>query len=111
MLLPMFGFILALIVVGGLASLVNVGDPHHARLAPYIGFISLFAGIGALCLSFGVALSLSYILGSERWSGLGFFGGYAVGLFGGAVFGFWRAIEHRRKFEAAHEYPYFGRGE
>ena len=103
MLLPMFGFMLALIVVGGLASLVAVGDPHHARLAPYIDFTSLFAGVGALCLSFGLALSLGYILGSEWWSGLGFFGGYATGLLGGAVLGFRHALERRRRVEAAHE--------
>ena len=103
MLLPMFGFILALIVAGGLASLVAVGDPHHARLAPYIGFTSLFAGIGALCLSFGLSLSLGYVLGSEWWSGLGFFSGYAVGLLGGAALGFRRAFERRRRAGAAHE--------
>ena len=31
MLLPMFGFVMTLIVVGGLASLVAAGDPGHAR--------------------------------------------------------------------------------
>ncbi len=103
MLLPMFGFILTLLVVGGLASLVAVGDPHHARLAPYIGFTSLFAGIGALFLSFGLAISLGFVLGSEWWSGLGFFGGYAVGLFGGAVLGLWRAFERRQEVETVRE--------
>ena len=103
MLLPMFGFILALIVVGSLASLVAVGDPQHARLAPYIGFTSLFAGIGALCLSFGLSLLLGYVLGSEWWSGLGFFSGYAIGLLGGAVLGFLRALERQRRVKAAHE--------
>src|SRR4051812_48840399 len=100
MLLPMFGFILGLIVVGGLATLVAVGDSHHARLAPYIGFTSLFAGIGALCLSFGLSLLLGYVLGSEWWSGLGFFGGYAIGLAGGAVMGFRRACERRHRVRA-----------
>ena len=103
MLLPMFGLILALIVVGGLASLVAVGDPYHARFAPYVGFTSLSAGIGALCLSLGLALSLGYVLGSERWSGPGFFGGYAVGLLGGAVIGFRHALGRRRGVEATHE--------
>ncbi len=103
MLLQMFGFILTLLVVGGLASLVAVGDPRHARLAPYIGFTFLFAGIGALSISFGLALSLGFVLGSEWWSGLGFFGGYAVGLVGGAVFGLWRAFERRQRVVATHE--------
>jgi hypothetical protein len=81
MLLPMFGFILTLLVVGGLAGVVAVGDPYHALVAPYIGFV----------------------IGSEWWSELGFFGGYAVGLCGGAALGFWRAFERRCRVEAAHE--------
>ncbi len=44
MLLQMLGFILALLVVDGLGTLVAIGDPINARLAPYIGFTSLFAG-------------------------------------------------------------------
>jgi hypothetical protein len=103
MLLPMFGFIFALLVVGGLANLVAVADPRHARFALYLGFTSLFAGIGALCLSLGLALSLGYVLGSDWWSGPGFFGGYAVGLVGGSVLGFRRAYERQRRVEAANE--------
>jgi hypothetical protein len=103
MILPMFGFVLALLVIGGLASLVAVGDPHHSRLATFIGFTSFFAGSGALLLSFGLSLSLEYVLGSEWWSGLGFFGGYALGLLGGAAFGFRRAFARRRRIETAHE--------
>jgi len=48
MLLTMFGFVMTLIVVCGLVSLVAVGDPLHARLAPFIGFVALSAGLGAL---------------------------------------------------------------
>ena len=49
--MPMFGLIVALIVIGGLGSLVEYGDPKHARVAPFIGFVCLFAGLGALLLS------------------------------------------------------------
>lgn len=97
MLLPMFGFILVLLVIGSLASLVAVGDPHHSRLAAFIGFTFLFAGISTLCFSFGLAFLLGYILGSDWWGGLGFFGGYVVGLLGGGLFGLQRAFERQRK--------------
>lgn len=48
MVMPMLGFLSVLIVVGGLATLVAVGDPRHTRIAPYLGFVFLFAGL-ALC--------------------------------------------------------------
>ena len=104
MLLPMFGFVLALLVVGALASLVAIGDPHQTRLALYIGFVSLFAGIGALCLSFGLAWLIGIIFRSETVGGMGFFVGYIIGGLGGAAFGLKRAFVRRRKIETdAHE--------
>lgn len=48
MILPMFGLLMVLIVIGGLGTLVAVGDPRNARLAPYIGFVSLIGALGAL---------------------------------------------------------------
>ncbi len=99
MLLPMFGLLSVLIVVGGLACLVAVGDPNHARLAPYIGFVCLFAGLGAaLC---AVALGLiGEVLRSEVLSGLGFLTGYVFGGLGGALFGFKRAMRLREQVES-----------
>ena len=99
MLLPMFGFILTLLVAGGLASLVAIGDPDHTRLATYVGFVSLFAGIGALCLSFGLAWLVGIIFRSETVAGVGFFTGYVIGGLGGAAFGLKRAFERRRRIE------------
>lgn len=93
MLMPMFGFILTLLVVGGLGALVAVGDPQNARLAPYIGFVALFAGIGALSLSLLLALIGEEILRSDTVAGLGFFGGYVLGGLGGAIFGFDRPFD------------------
>ncbi len=101
MLLPMFGFLLALIVVGGLASLVAVGDPRHARWAPFIGFVALFAGIGALFLSLGLAWLLGAIFRSETVAGVGLLGGYVVGGLGGAALGLKRALMRRRRIEVA----------
>lgn len=80
MLLPMMGFLLALIVVGVLGSLVAYADPH-AGLAPYLGYPPLFAGLFALCLSIGSGVLgdyLDHLLGTLSLSGLGFFGGYAL---------------------------------
>lgn len=99
MLLPMFGFILALIVTGGLASLVAVGDPRHARRALFIGFVALFAGLGALLLSLGLAWLLGAIMHSDAAAGVGFLGGYVLGGIGGAAFGLKRALLRRRRLE------------
>ena len=90
MLLPMFGLIIVLIVVGALASLVAIADPQHASLAPYLGFTSLLAGTGALLLSLvlsGIGNVVDTSTGSQVLSGLGFFFGYAIGGVGGAVAG------------------------
>jgi hypothetical protein len=91
MLLPMFGFIIALLVIGALANLLTIGDPNNSRLAFYVRFIFLFSGVGALCLSICFTL-LFTILGYEQWSGVGFFSGYFIGLLGGAFLGFQRTV-------------------
>ena len=100
MLLPMFGLLLVLIVVGGLASLVAVGDPNHARLAPYIGFVCLFAGLGAVAFSALLALIGGVVLQSQGLSELGFFVGYIFGGLGGAVVGLKRAVKRRERIES-----------
>jgi hypothetical protein len=91
MLLPLAGFTLTLIIVGALAILVATGDPRHARLAPFIGFSFLLAGLGALslCLVLGLlGMALDHLTELPQiFSGLGFFLGYAVGGLGGAVSG------------------------
>jgi hypothetical protein len=99
MVLPMLGFLSVLIVVGGLATLVAVGDPTSWRIAPYLGFVFLFAGLGALLLSFSLAL-IGELPGSEELTGIGFFAGYAIGGLGGGVFGLTRAAKRRRRIES-----------
>lgn len=99
MLLPMFGFMAALLVVGGLGTLVAVGDPRNARLAPYIGFVCLFAGLGALSFSVILILIGGVIFHSETLAGLGLFVGYFLGGLGGVGFGFYRAIHRRHRIE------------
>jgi hypothetical protein len=100
MILPMFGLLIFLIVVGGLATLVAVGDPRHARFAPYLGFVFLFAGLGALLLSVGLALLGEVLLRSEALSMLGFFGGYAFGGLAGALLGFIRAVKRQPQLDS-----------
>jgi hypothetical protein len=95
MMLPMLGFLFALIIVGALASLVAVGNFHRAPLALFIGFTSLFAGIGALVLSMGLGFlgeTLNHHLGMKTLDGLGFFGGYTFGGLGGALLGLRSAL-------------------
>jgi len=104
MLMPMFGFIFTLLVVGGLGTLVAIGDPENARLAPYIGFTALFAGLGALSVSSLLAVIGYQLRGSETAAGLGLFGGYIFGGLGGAAFGFVRALRRRARIKSdAHE--------
>ena len=100
MLMPMFGFISTLLVVGGLGTLLAIGDPRNARLAPYIGFTALFAGLGALLLSLLLLLIGEQVLRSETLGGLGFFGGYALGGLSGALFGLYRAFRRHMRIES-----------
>ena len=100
MLLPMFGLLIVLMVAGGLASLVAVADPNHARLALYIGFVSLFAGLGAVFFSAVLALIGEVIFQSHDLSGVGFLAGYIFGGLGGAVFGLKRAVKRKARIES-----------
>ena len=102
MLLQMFGFVFALLIVGGLATLVAVADRQYARAAPYIGFTALFAGLGALSLSLLLALIGYQLFGPETGFVLGFYCGYAIGGLGGAVFGFTKALRRRNVNRPVH---------
>ena len=94
-------FIFALVVIGGLATLVAIGDPHNSsRLTLYVGFTALFAGLGAASLSIILAVIGTKLFESDTLTGLGFFGGYIVGGVGGAAFGFYRALLRRRRIDA-----------
>lgn len=91
MILPMYGFVFALIVVGGLASLVAAADREYAPAAAYLGPVALFAGLGGLCLSVALPLLAGKLFQSEALAGAGFVGGYVAGLLGGAALGLRRA--------------------
>ena len=100
MILPMMGFVFGLIVLGGLASFVAAADGRHARLAVYVGPISLFAGLGALLLSMGLPVLCEQALGLRALEGLAFFGGYGAGMLGGAALGLRRAFKIQRRLES-----------
>ena len=61
MLLPMIGFFVALLAVGGLGSLVAMADPTRAQYFPYT-MAMLFSGIGVLGLVFAFG-SLPGVIG------------------------------------------------
>jgi len=100
MVMPMMGFVFGLIVLGGLASLVAAADGRYARLAVYVGPISLFAGFGALLLSMGLPVLCEQAFGLRALEGLAFFGGYGVGMLGGAALGLRRAFKIQRRLES-----------
>lgn len=92
MLLPMFGFLFALMLLGAVTLPAAFADRRHPALtpkpyAPYVGFGALFAGLGAFVLSLGLA-ALGYVLTrSDTLSAFGFLGGYVLGGCGGAALG------------------------
>ena len=106
MILPMFGFIIVLIVVGGLGTLVAVADPFRSRLALYAGFVSLAAGVGALCLSLFFLWIATIAVSSQTLSGVAFFVGYALGAIGGGLFGLRIAVRRRKRFSSNGEASY-----
>lgn len=85
MLLPMMGFFLALLTVGGLGSLVAMADPTRARFFP-LTMAMLLSGLGVWgwLLILG---SLGENIGPEAADTLGFLG-IPVCAVGGALLGF-----------------------
>ncbi len=106
MILPMIGFVFGLILLGSFASVIATIDkrsppvthkPLLQFLLPYVGYVCLFAGLGALILSMGLAFLGEKFFGPHaEVSGLGFFGGYALGGCGGAALGFRKASKFSR---------------
>jgi hypothetical protein len=59
----MMGFFLALIVIGGLGSLITVADPARARLFP-LTLAMFFSGIGSFVFGFGLGFIAEGIVGA-----------------------------------------------
>src|SRR5262245_56014632 len=86
MLLPLMGFTFAVIVFGGLLSLVAIADPYRKSMT-FIAFPLFYAGLGALLLSFSFDYIFAELLHWRGIDGLAFFFGYLAGGLGGSVAG------------------------
>ena len=95
-------FPLVLIAIGGFASVVAAINRRFPPLTPkpllpYVGYICLFAGLGAFVLSMGLWLVGEELLGLRSQApALGFVGGYVLGGCGGAALGFMKACKLSR---------------
>jgi hypothetical protein len=98
MFLQMAGLPLGLIIIGGLACLVAVGDPqNHSPLTRYLGFIFLFSGLAAFSFSFGLSILLDEVFGWRNLASIGFLAGYVLGGVGGAILGFVHAFNFGKR--------------
>ena len=96
MLLPMMGFFLMLIVVGGLGSLVAIADPTRARLYPFT-LAMFFSGAGVYVLGLGSGYLGEIIFGSSTVSTILFLFGLLIGGIGGAILGLIAGIRRNRR--------------
>jgi hypothetical protein len=78
MILPMMGFVLVLFVGGIISGVALYAFSSLRHLSPF-AFVPIIASLCALVLCWGIAVGLDRAFASERISGLGFLGGYAVG--------------------------------
>jgi hypothetical protein len=94
MLVPMMVFFLALLVVGGLASLMVLINPDDAHRAAF-PFAAFFAGFTAFALVTIGGLVYAYV--SEPVGGVITLMAPTVGLLGGGVFGYRLGRRYRRR--------------
>ncbi|MBI3650042.1 MAG: hypothetical protein HY231_03220 [Acidobacteria bacterium] len=94
MLLPMMGFTFALMVFGGLGSLVHIAttrvDPYSRSILLY-SFSAFYAGLGAFTLSLGLLFLVEH--------GFGFLFGYLGGGLAGGLLGHRIATKRIRKLK------------
>src|SRR6185369_2479299 len=99
LLMPL-GFILILLVLGCAAYIIALSD-SSARFVPYIAYMCVFGGMGALFVSLGLAKLIVGIEKSFFWFGWGFLPGYVIGALGGMLIGLWRARSRLRRLKRA----------
>ena len=86
MLLPMMGILFLLIIVGVFAGVVCLLFRRLRSWALFVALPPVLAGAFSFALCWGLSLSIDRLFHSNRWAGVGFFGGYVVGgLLGGGI--------------------------
>ena len=95
MLLPMMGFLFLLIIAGVFAGLACLMFRRLRSWALFVALPPILAGLLSFALCWGLSLSIEQLLHSERWSGIGFFGGYVGGGILGAGIGLLLALRAR----------------
>ncbi len=96
MLMPLMGFFLMLIILGGIGSLVAAFDPYAAKKAsaPF-AVAALFSGIGVYGLIFLAVFIDAYMSrGVADFIGIA---GIPIGSIGGAIFGYRVGLRRRKK--------------
>ncbi len=96
--LPMMGFFMMLIVIGGLGSLVVTADAHIAHKAP-VPFAMLFAGLGFYLISF-LALLVEVYISLSAAGVIGFIIAPLVGGVGGGIVGYRLGLKRRHRYSA-----------
>lgn len=96
MILPMMGLLFVIFTIGVLCAVCLFMVRPWRRFAPFAG-VPILASIGALVLSWGLAVGLEQIFASQSAGGIGFFGGYALGAVVGAALGYWLALRSTRR--------------
>ena len=95
MLLPMMGFLFLLIIAGVFAGVVCLLFRRLRSWALFVALPPILGGAFSFALCWGLAFSIERLLHSERWAGIGFFGGYAGGGLLGAGIGLLLALKVR----------------
>jgi hypothetical protein len=100
LLMPL-GFVLMLLIVGCATYIIALNN-SSVGFVPYIAYMCLCAGMGALFVSLSLAMLIVGIEKSFFSFGLGFLPGYVIGAVGGMLIGLWRARRRIRRLKRAH---------
>ena len=95
MILPMMGFLFALVAFAVLFAAVCFATPRLRPLAPF-GLFPFAAAVVAFISCWGLAVGLEQHFG-ENAGGVGFFGGYVFGGLTGGVLGYVAALRVRAR--------------
>jgi hypothetical protein len=100
MLFPMMGLLFVTVAVGVAAGIFFALVKPLRKWALFVALPPILGGLVSFASSWGLSLSLEQLLHSERWAGVGFFGGYVVGGLLGCGAGLLIALKTRRRGSA-----------